>query len=113
MQQRYCYESEAKSCRKPSENTVGEVLVSAIRECMTNAVRHAGAKELYVHITGDENTAAAVITNNGAVPNGEITFGSGLTSLQVRIENCGGTMRVKHSPQFELTVSIPLNKEVQ
>ncbi|MDO4562261.1 MAG: ATP-binding protein [Clostridia bacterium] len=93
------------------KDIAGEVLIAAIRECMTNAVRHAGAKELYVHITGDENTAVAVITNNGAVPNGEISLGGGLTSLKLRIEKCGGTMRVKHSPQFELTVSVPLKTE--
>lgn len=93
------------------KDIAGEVLIAAIRECMTNAVRHAGAKELYVHITGDENTAVAVITNNGAVPNGKITLGGGLTSLKLRIEKCGGTMRVKHSPQFELTVSVPLKTE--
>ena len=93
------------------KNAAGEVLISAIRECMTNAVRHAGAKELYVHITGDENAVVAVITNNGAVPNGEITLGGGLTSLQFRIKNCGGTMRIKHLPRFELTVSVPLKAE--
>ncbi|MGN0107008.1 MAG: ATP-binding protein, partial [Hominilimicola sp.] len=60
---------------------------------------------------GDENTAVAVITNNGAVPNGEIALGGGLTSLQFHIKNCGGTMQVKHSPQFELTVSVPLKLE--
>lgn len=93
------------------KNAVGEVLIAAIRECMTNAVRHAGAKELYVHIDSDENTAVAVITNNGAAPNGEITLGGGLTSLQFRIKNCGGTMRIKHLPRFELTVSVPLKAE--
>ena len=93
------------------KNVAGEVMISSIRECMTNAVRHAGAKELYVHITGDENTAVAVITNNGVVPNGEITLGGGLTSLKLRIEKCGGTMRIKHSPSFELTISIPLKLE--
>ncbi len=93
------------------KNAVGKVLISSIRECMTNAVRHAGAKELYVHITGDENTAVAIITNNGAVPNGKISLGGGLASLKFRIEKCGGTMRIKHSPQFELTVSVPLKSE--
>ena len=34
-----------------------------------------------------------------------------ITSLKFRIEKCGGTMQVKHSPQFELTVSIPLKSE--
>ena len=93
------------------QNAATEVLISAIRECMTNAVRHGGAKELYVQLTGDERTAVAVITNDGAVPNGEISLGGGLTSLKFRIEKCGGTMQVKHSPQFELTVSIPLKSE--
>ena len=33
------------------QNAATEVLISAIRECMTNAVRHGGAKELYVHLS--------------------------------------------------------------
>lgn len=94
------------------ENTVAkEILLSVIRECMTNAVRHAGAKELYVHLVCDENMASVSVTNNGALPDGKIVEGGGLTSLRILIEKGGGTMKVKTTPRFELTVSIPVRLE--
>lgn len=92
----------------PESNVVSDVLIAAIRECMTNAVRHAGAKELYVKLTCDGNRAAAVISNDGAVPEGKIVEGGGLASLRVRIRNCGGTMLLESSPKFALTVSVPI-----
>lgn len=94
------------------EGRAADLLALAIRECMTNAVRHAGAKELYVRLESDGETATAVITNSGAVPEGEIIPGGGLSSLLFRIEGCGGTMRIEASPQFTLTVSVPQNPEV-
>ena len=75
---------------------------------MTNAVRHAGAKELYVNLTCDGNRAYAVISNDGAVPEGKIIEGGGLASLRVRIRNFGGTMLIESSPKFALTVSVPI-----
>ena len=92
----------------PESNAVSDVIIAAIRECMTNAVRHAGAKELYVNLTCDGNRAVAVISNDGAVPEGKIVEGGGLASLRVRIRNCGGTMLIESSPKFALTVSVPI-----
>ena len=91
----------------PESNAVSDVIIAAIRECMTNAVRHAGAKELYVNLTCDGNRAVAVISNDGAVPEGKIVEGGGLASLRVRIRNCGGTMLIESSPKFALMVSVP------
>lgn len=93
------------------ENRAADILTSAIRECMTNAVRHAGAKELYVRLENNSETATATITNSGAVPEGEIVPGGGLSSLRFRVESYGGTMQIEASPQFKLTVSVPLNRE--
>ena len=95
----------------PENTTAAGVLLAAIRECMTNAVRHAGAKELYVHLTGDEKTVSAVITNNGAAPEGEVVEGGGLTSLHLRVRKYGGTMQVRYAPRFEMTVSVPAELE--
>lgn len=92
----------------PENTAAAEILIAAIRECMTNAVRHAGAKELYVHLTDDGHTASAVITNNGAAPEKKIVEGGGLASLRFRIRNYGGTMEIKDTPKFELTVSVPV-----
>lgn len=95
----------------PEHPGAAELLIAAIRECMTNAVRHAGAGELYVKLTCDGDRASAVITNNGTVPEGKIVEGGGLSSLRVRITGKGGTMHVKSVPRFELTVSVPVNWE--
>lgn len=88
-----------------------DILVSAIRECMTNAVRHAGAKDIYVSLENDEETVTSVITNSGAVPEGEIIPGGGLSSLRFRVESCGGKMQIETVPVYKLTVTLPLNLE--
>ena len=95
----------------PEDTAAAEILLAAMRECMTNAVRHAKAGELYVHLTCDENTASAVITNNGEVPAGEIVEGGGLTSLRSRIRKYGGSMQIRYVPEFEMTVAVPLGLE--
>ena len=95
----------------PENTGAAGLLTVAIRECMTNAVRHAGAGELYVKLPCDDNIASAVITNNGAVPEKEITEGGGLSSLHIRIKNKGGTMKIQSVPRFELTVSVPVRME--
>ena len=95
----------------PENIAAKEIILSAIRECMTNAVRHAGAKELYVRLFGDGNAACVCVTNDGAVPDGEIAEGGGLTTLRIRVKKSGGTMKVKAVPKFELTVSVPVRPE--
>ncbi len=95
----------------PEDTDAAEILLAAMRECMTNAVRHAKAGELYVHLTCDENTASAVITNNGEMPAGEIVEGGGLTSLRSRIRKYGGSMQIRYVPEFEMTVVVPLELE--
>lgn len=95
----------------PEDTVASNLLLAAVRECMTNAVRHAGATELYVRLTSDNQMASAVITNNGTVPEGNITEGGGLSSLRVHIRKNGGKMQIKSTPRFELTVSVPVRLE--
>lgn len=95
----------------PASTAAAELLAAAVRECMTNAVRHAGATELYVKLAYGDGTVSARITNNGAAPQGEITEGGGLSSLRVRIRQKGGTVKIQSVPRFELTVSVPTEWE--
>ena len=78
---------------------------------MTNAVRHAGAKELYVRLACSDQTAYVSVTNSGAAPEGEIAEGGGLTSLRILVKKSGGSMEIKTVPRFELTVSVPVRRE--
>ena len=92
----------------PEEPYAAYVLVAAMRECLTNTIRHAGGSELYVTITAGDTTATAVIINNGSAPAKPIAEGGGLGALRTRIEKAGGVMTVQSQPSFALTVTVPL-----
>lgn len=91
----------------PEKEEVAYLIVVAIRECITNAMRYANATELYVSIEKSENKSIAKITNNGNPPKGWISEGGGLSSLRRKIERAGGLMEIRSNPIFELTVILP------
>lgn len=95
----------------PGDTAVAYLLLTAMRECATNAARHALATELYVKLKSESSTATASITNNGKPPSGELTEGGGLGALRTRVEKAGGEMTICSSPRFELTVTVPINAE--
>ena len=96
-----------------SGNTSADKLVvAAVRECMTNAVRHAHADELYVKLNTENGKLTANISNNGDLPKKKITEGGGLSSLRARIESNGGEMKVSAKNGFELFVNVPIKKEI-
>ena len=95
----------------PQNAAAAYLLITAMRECATNAVRHAGATELYVRVTQIQGIARARITNNGTPPEGPVSEGGGLSALRARIEKAGGDMEVRFAPDFELTVSVPITEE--
>ena len=95
----------------PKEESTAYTLICAVRECVTNAVRYAGASELYVQFSETEKTASVTITNNGKRPDGPIVEGGGLSTLRRRVERAGGVMVVQSFPIFKLTVTVPKEKE--
>ena len=95
----------------PKNESAAYLLITAMRECATNAVRHAGGSELYVKLIYENGFAKAIITNNGDMPISKITEGGGLSSLRAHLEKAGGLMSVRNMPAFELTAAVPLAKE--
>jgi hypothetical protein len=95
----------------PKEEKTAYILICAIRECVTNAVRYAEATRLYAEFTENETTASVTVTNNGIPPTEEISEGGGLSSLRSRVERFGGEMYVQSLPKFRLTVTVPKRKE--
>ncbi len=95
----------------PKEESAAYLLTCAVRECVTNAVRYAGASELYADFTETETEATVVVHNNGKQPDSEIIEGGGLSTLRRRVERAGGTMTVQSRPRFQLTVTVPKGKE--
>jgi DNA-binding transcriptional regulator GbsR (MarR family) len=87
------------------------ILKNAIREAMTNAIRHAGANELTVHMDIEDNTLYAVMKDNGNRLITSISEGSGLSTLRSRIEQAGGNMEIRCGGGVELHIKLPV-KEV-
>ena len=91
----------------PAARTARELYALILRECTSNAVRHAGATELYADSEHRPQAWHLCITNNGAPPRAEIKEGGGLSSLRRRIEKAGGTVTVHSLPVFVLEVTLP------
>ena len=87
------------------ENVQQRRLIAAIgAETLTNAVRHANAKQLWIDV--EETDAAHIIryTNDGSMPSGSIAEGGGLSTARKKIEAAGGRMLIEAAPRFTLTV---------
>lgn len=95
----------------PRENDSAYLLITAMRECVTNTVRHAGGSEMTVRLRPEGRNITARITNNGTRPRGEIVEGGGLSGLRRRVERAGSTMRVESHPEFALTITLPGEEE--
>lgn len=93
----------------PEDNRASQIFILASAEALTNAVRHAGAENLYVKFYEKDDLLCAEFTNDGKVPSNGISEGGGLGSLRSKIESSGGEMLTETSPQYKLKVSI--NKE--
>lgn len=95
----------------PKQGEVYHMFVVAMRECLTNGVRHAGATELQIAMHQDDSGLSMRITNNGVIPKGEIVPKGGLLNLEHHMIALGGTMEVQSNPVFALTVTVPGMKE--
>ncbi len=94
-----------------NNDTIQSILQNAIRECVTNTIRHAEGDNLFVAITKEDASIRISITNNGRQPQAEVTEGGGLSSLRRQIEKTGGVMSVQSAPQYILTVTLPSESE--
>ena len=96
----------------PQESRAVELITAAGAEALTNAVRHADAKQLRMKVSQTDLVCSVVFTNDGRRPEKPLQEGGGLTGLRRRIEGEGGTMTVSADPEFSLTVTIPKEGKV-
>ena len=102
----------ARSGAFPQEGTESAQLVeAAAHECLTNLVRHAGGTRLEIISEKTASGWRVRYLNDGAVPSGPIVEGSGLTALRARTEAAGGAMEIVHAPRFELTLTLPEERQ--
>ena len=92
---------------QPKERRAVLLLYAAIREALTNAVRHAGADRLGVEIRHEQGLCKAVITCNGRKDSVSIREGGGLSDLRRRLEQEGGTLRMEINNGVVMNITIP------
>lgn len=90
----------------PEDKNIKYLIVVAIRECLSNVLKHAGGSKIFVEIdTQDE--VLVTITNNGEKPTSNIKEGGGLSTLRKRIEKNHGSMKIESVPEFALKLKLP------
>ncbi len=91
----------------PPDTELEHLTAAAVRECVTNCVRHAHGNEVFVSIRETSGILKVTITNNGEPPKGKIVEGSGLLALHRSVEAFGGEMYLSHVPAFAMTLYLP------
>jgi len=88
----------------PENAGIRKLIAVVGAETLTNAVRHAGARQLWIRVEETEEESVIRYTNDGSVPEGPVREGGGLSTARKKIEAAGGRMFTETSPRFMLTV---------
>ena len=92
---------------KTGDARVLTLFLSAAREAMANAVKHAGAAMLHISVRESDAAFSASFSNDGSTPACPITESGGLETLRRRIEDAGGQMLTDTSDGFSLSFTVP------
>ena len=87
------------------------VLALAMREAVTNIVRHAGATRCRIAAEATNDVCTLTVTDNGR--GGNQPFGSGLTGMRERVDVLGGTMTRDGRRGTTLVVTLPLKSDAR
>lgn len=82
------------------------VLCLALREAVTNIVRHAGARVCRVALTASAEACTLTIRDDGR--GGHAPFGNGLSGMHERVDLLGGSLTRDGRNGTSLVVTIPL-----
>jgi two-component system sensor histidine kinase DesK len=89
----------------PTEETV---LALALREAVTNVVRHAQASQCIMRFVTYEGKTTLVVEDNGR--GGVRQEGNGLRGMRERIEAIGGRFAIDSAQGTRLTIELPLKQ---
>jgi signal transduction histidine kinase len=82
-------------------------VLRCVQEIITNALRHAKAKNLWIAI-GHADGAVTVDAHDDGCGAEVLAAGGGLSGMRDRIEELGGALRVAPAPSFAVRAMLPL-----
>lgn len=89
--------------------SVETVLALALRESVTNVVRHASARSCRIRLANGDGAITLSIMDDGI--GGHRGDGSGLRSMRERVVAAGGDLQVSDTAGTEVVVSIPIGSQ--
>ena len=94
--------------------SVENVIALALREAVTNIVRHANATHCEINIFSDANQCCLLICDDGCAGTAEkqVHKGSGLTGMTERIQALGGELLVHAERGMQLEIRLPMGKKI-
>jgi signal transduction histidine kinase len=97
--------------------TQAGILLSSIKECATNAIKHGHASQADILLGEHKGQLRLTFTDNGC-GSSDWRPGSGLTIMRERIQSIGGTLKTESIPgegfTVNLTIPVPqITEEVQ
>ncbi|MGN1227697.1 MAG: sensor histidine kinase, partial [Christensenellales bacterium] len=90
------------SGQMPREIQTAKALINIIRECATNAIRHANATKLFVNISNDK----IEIFDNGKFANQTIIEGTGIKGMRLNAEMLCGELFISNDNGFKVVIEM-------
>ncbi|GAB4186146.1 MAG: sensor histidine kinase [Wenzhouxiangellaceae bacterium] len=87
------------------------VLAMALRESITNIVRHAHAHQCRVRLEMDADTIELEVSDDGR--GGAITPGNGLSGMRERVRQLGGELQIDSSQGVTVLIAVPRESNIQ
>jgi signal transduction histidine kinase len=94
----------------PDAQKTARAFAEVIRECATNAVRHAGARNVYVEIEDNKNEYALKVCNDGNLPAEPVVPGGGITGMRALVNQLEGSLTISSTPHFCVLVRVQKNR---
>ena len=86
----------------PSDFKKSRAIVKIIRECATNAIRHANATKLFVKIYKNR----VEISDNGKIQVQSFTEGTGIKGMRLTAQSFGGTINIENQGKFKIILTM-------
>ncbi|HHA2440514.1 TPA: sensor histidine kinase [Stenotrophomonas maltophilia] len=85
------------------------VLLRCTQEIITNAVRHAGARHLWIKVYREAPDRVVVEARDDGVGANMVNVGNGLRGMRERLQQCGGQLQIETRPGegFRLRATVP------
>jgi len=92
-----------------ADANIAEVALRTVQEIVTNAVRHSGARNLWLNL-GTADHALSIDARDDGQGSDNVRFGNGLLGLRERVQQARGTFEVSsmRGHGFSVHVTLPL-----